>query len=357
MEERIKSLQNQLKDTKYDMEQPDPEAAAAINLAENSQRETMNQAYNCFYSMKNAVTLHKNALTAMDTNECPVHKGLFCSTDRSSYRQQLVQLITDSTASALEAQKNYQHAKASLATLEKQKAEQEQKIRIWKEKCALESQIKNLSDSMPDEPSAPQPIPDATGLKEELQRLNELLPKINLYKESLKAQSRYEQALDQLHLYDRLVKMTNPKNGILISIIMEQVLSPFESHCNTVAKAIFKDSEIHFQIGEKGMEVLYKPHGSKNFLMPESLSSGEKMQLTFILMDLVSMISASRILVFDNLEALDNDAIGHLLSIFENPAIKGRYDHIIFSVVNHKSIIEKVQTINGLQMIDVNANR
>lgn len=354
MAERLTYWEKQLADPKFNgLVQPDYQSVQAMKAAEETQRNTINISYANFYNMKRNVENYKKTLASIDTNRCPYYEGITCSTDRTGYRNQLVDQIKESTQSALAAQKNYQEAKRALASLTQQREALEARIKTWEEKCAVEAQIKTLTESMPAEPEAPQPIPDASSLQEEVAALNALLPKIGLYEESIRAKKAYETAMQQYSLYDGLVKKCNPKNGLLAKVIMEQVLSPFQKHCNNLAASIFPDSAVEFSMGERGLEAGFRPHGKDHFLSLDALSTGEKMQLTFILMDLVSTISGSRIMVFDNMESLDEGSLEHLLSIVKLPEVQGRYDHIIFSTVCHENIVKTAASIGAVQMIGV----
>ena len=94
------------------------------------------------------------------------------------------------------------------------------------------------------------------------------------------------------------------------------------------------------------LAVYRKPHGKDVPIQMQNLSSGEKMLLAFLLMDMVSSISGTRILVFDNLEQFDEGTIENLLNMLEQDKIKERYDHIFLSVVEHPSIMQLLSQHN-----------
>lgn len=346
------SLKEKLKDPRFDgLTQPDANLQKSLQESEKTMYDARQVAYNNFYSLKKTVQLHKDAVAALDSNQCPVYKGLTCSTDRHSYRDELVRLANEASQGVIDAQAAYKEANRILAETTEKKEKVANQMRLWEEKCTIEGKLKLLASSIPEEPEKPQELLDTTKINEKLLALNDLLPAINAYEESLKAKDRYENVMKQFALYDGLVKKTNPKNGLLMSVIMQQVIAPFEAHCSELATAIYSDCEIKFSITETGLTALYKPHGKDCYLSPDTLSTGEKMQLTFILMDLVSTISGSRILVFDNLEALDKDSLLHLVQLVESKELKDRYDHILFAVVDHNSIMDDLSSIGCIQKV------
>lgn len=352
MLDQVAELKKKLEDPKFSgLTQPDHNTLNTLRDTEKNAYQSRQIAYNNFYSLKETVRLHKEAVAALDSSQCPVYKGLVCKMDRSSYREELVRLVNEASQGVLNAQKAYKDASRILEETTKQKEALEAKIRLWNEKCSIETQVNTLSASIPAEPEKPQPLPDISKVNEKLVRLNALIPLINAYNAAGKAKEQYKKIMEQHALYDRLVKKTNPKNGLLVSVIMQQVLAPFTSHCNSVAQAIYPDCEIKFAMNEKGLEAYFRPHGKECALPPEALSTGEKMQLTFVLMDLVSTVSGSRMLVFDNMEALDGNSIGHLLRLVEKKELKDRYDHILFAVVEHESIMKEISAISSIQKI------
>ena len=77
------------------------------------------------------------------------------------------------------------------------------------------------------------------------------------------------------------------------------------------------------------------------------------MLVSLALMDMVSAISNTRMLFFDCLEALDEEAIDALLSLLQRSDVQERYDHIIIALVGHESIMNVLKTKN-VHKVDFN---
>ena len=95
-------------------------------------------------------------------------------------------------------------------------------------------------------------------------------------------------------------------------------------------------------MGDDGLEVKCRPHGRDCFLPLKALSDGEKQLAVFTLMDMISTISGTRILVFDRMESMDEDTIDALFRTLLSDEVMERYDHIIVASVNHESIVTEV---------------
>ena len=107
---------------------------------------------------------------------------------------------------------------------------------------------------------------------------------VTLYEECERAKTEYEKAKQVYDLYCSLVKKAEPKKGLLTNTILEYVLNPFCGHVNEFLKQ----------------------------------------------------------LVFDCIENLDASNIDALMTLLLKPEIMDRYDHVILSVVDHKSIVETI---------------
>ena len=74
----------------------------------------------------------------------------------------------------------------------------------------------------------------------------------------------------------------------------------------------------------------------------KALSDGEKQLAVLTLMDMISTISGTRILVFDRMESMDKDAINSLFRTLLTEEVMERYDHILLASVDHEEIVTSV---------------
>ena len=85
----------------------------------------------------------------------------------------------------------------------------------------------------------------------------------------------------------------------------------------------------------------------------KSASSGERARIWFVLMDLINALSSYRILVFDNTDGMDADALISFLDMLSSPDLQQRYDHIFVSVINYKEVIEYLTQKKEFSVIQI----
>lgn len=179
---------------------------------------------------------------------------------------------------------------------------------------------------------------DTTELMKKRERLQKRLEDITLYENAIKAYDKYKELSVQQKLYNSLVQKSEPKKGAFTNAILEYVLGPFRNHCNDFIHRIYSDAEISFQMTDSGIAVLCRPHGRKAFLPVNVLSKGERVLVLLALMDMISSISGTGILFFDDLENLDAAAFEAMIQTVTQKEFLDRYDHIILSAVNHDDL-------------------
>ena len=139
--------------------------------------------------------------------------------------------------------------------------------------------------------------------------------------------------------YTRLLGKCDPKSGDLMKAILGYILDPVQKKMNETASVIFEDLQVAFETGPEGLRIYMKPHDRNAYIAMENLSRGERTMLSFLLMDILSQLSGSRMIAFDNIEALDGEALDHLLEVTEKKEMQDRYDHIFLCAVDHDSIL------------------
>ncbi len=285
----------------------------------------------------------KKMLDNLDTKVCPLCDKLVCSTDKTGAKKDLADAIEANEAASVLASQTAEKDKKALEQLLADEERVRNNVSRFNEKLALYNQIEDFKKSIPDEPKMPAPLQEPAGLTEELQKYSEYKRQYLLYDECKKSLADYEKVKIQHMLYTSLVRKSEPKNGLLTVTILDYLLTPFADHVNHFAKGIYGDTELQFKMADSGLQVLCKPHGRDCFLPVNVLSRGEAMLATFALMDMVSSISNARMLMFDNLESLDEESLGKLISMFQTDEMLSQYDHIFLSMVGHGSITDVVE--------------
>ena len=356
MESRKKALAaidryNAQAESLKDVVKPDDNAMAANKEALESSRKAMEALNSAYKSICESQKLLNQMLDNLETKICPLCESLECTTDKTACRDDLKKKCKDNYERSLKIREQYQKEKVHFQNLQ-QKDDALQKAReLWIQKTSLLQTIESLKASIQEEPEKPDPLPDMNGLDEQCRQLQNIIRLHNLKKEADEARESYLKSKNQYDFYTVLIQKANPKKGLLMRTLLNSFICPLETKAKKSASELFQ-ADIRFAMDDKGLTVLYRNTGAKDFLSAESLSKGEKMELSFILMDMVSSISGSNILVFDNMESLDLAALKDLAKFASRDEVKKRYDHIFFAAVNHAGIREAFQT-EAFQMISL----
>ena len=287
-------------------------------------------------------------IASLDTTVCPLCDTLVCKTDKTQCKNDLERSVITNKSLITEAEGRIADARKALEEV-KVKVEELHSMELkWNEKENLAGKIEALSKTMHGVPDMPAKIPDVANIQKRIEVLSRNLEEITIYEECIKSKGMAEEVRKRYDLFTSVVKKSEPKKGLLTNTILEYVLTPFCNHANGFLNGITGDMELSFRMDDDGLQVYCCPHGKSFFVPVKALSTGEKLLVSFALMDMVSTISNSRILVFDCLEELDIKMIEALMDMVIRQDILDRYDHIILSMVNHEDIERAVERKAGL---------
>ena len=292
-------------------------------------------------------------LQNLNSTACPVCSTLTCSTDKSAVKADIERIINDNLKMIKEARERIQTSENRIKENRKMQDSIREQGQKYEKRLALYRNIQGLKETIPQVPAKPDPLPDVSSLQIQQKRYQGYLEQAAVFNACIEAEKKFRQMKMQHELYSRLVKKAEPKKGLLTNTILEYVLAPFCNHCNQFLQSVFGDIEITFQMEDDGLQVYCKPHNRSSFMSVNALSTGEKMLVSLALMDMVSAISNTRMLFFDCLEALDEEAIDALLSLLQRSDVQERYDHIIIALVGHESIMNVLKTKN-VHKVDFN---
>lgn len=282
-------------------------------------------------------------LANLDSKVCPVCDRLTCDTDKTACKKDIEAVVASNLSLIREID---ERAPIFQNELGKNLAEQEsvrERMKLHEQKIEMYKRILSLKESIPVNPPAePKKPMDVTKEKESLIKWQNRLKEITVYEECCKALKEYEEQKKQYDFYCALLKKAEPRKGVLTNVILDFLLQPFMGHVNGFLKSVYGDIEISFRM-EENLEIYCRPHGRGTFLKLGDISTGEKMIVTFALMDMVASISNTKMLFFDNMENLDDESMESLFQVLTRPEVQERYDHVIMSMVAHPSIKSAVR--------------
>lgn len=288
--------------------------------------------------MQQSITPLQKMLGNLNSKICPVCDRLVCETDKTACKKDIEDIIRNTTQMIRENEAAIQKDRQWLEQANMQKTNLINQENLFENKKNLYNKLLELRKNVPVIPEKPEPMKDTTELMKKRERLQKRLEDITLYENAIKAYDKYKELSVQQKLYNSLVQKSEPKKGAFTNAILEYVLGPFRNHCNDFIHRIYSDAEISFQMTDSGIAVLCRPHGRKAFLPVNVLSKGERVLVLLALMDMISSISGTGILFFDDLENLDAAAFEAMIQTVTQKEFLDRYDHIILSAVNHDDL-------------------
>lgn len=334
------------------VERPEESELQGLLAEETRLRQSMLEAERAVTGYQKANEPLQRMLNNLGTSVCPLCDKLVCKTDKTAVKNDLTEAIEANMKLVKDTQERLEVMKKDLAGILAKEEEVRNRVTLYNNKAAVYRQICDLKASIPEAPVQPEPMPDVQKLKAELATYQEWQKQYLIYNECQKAAPEYNEVCRQYELYNSLVRKCEPKKGLLTNVILKVLFTPFTDHLNEFVKSIYSDMEMAFQMGDSGIRLLCRPHGRDALLPIGALSTGEKYIAMLALMDLVSDISNVRILVFDNLEALDEETMKNLLNIFGKSTIRDRYDHVILAGVGHENIRSAMANCSYVNEID-----
>lgn len=73
-----------------------------------------------------------------------------------------------------------------------------------------------------------------------------------------------------------------------------------------------------------------------DFVDLSDVSTGEQTLAIFLILDMLNQLSGFGILMLDNLDALDANALDELMGVLTSKEVLDRYDHIFISMLAHE---------------------
>ena len=322
---------------------PSEDAIKALEDMENMLRTNIEGAVVKRSALEQQKRPIEKMLKDLGSTICPLCDKLVCNTDKTACEADLRSSIEMSNKMICDLQDEENRDRVELEkTLAKKQVFLDTAMQ-YERREALAKRIETLKVSIPAEPVKPADIPNEAEILSKKDKYDRYLKHANVFNECRRFRALADEKEKEYDLYTSCVKKSEPKKGLLTNTILDFILSPFCKHLNTFLQEVHGDIECEFKMDEDGLSLYCKPHRRTGFVRVDDLSTGEKMLVTFALMDMVSSISNSRMLVFDCLENIDRETIESLMPILIKKNIMDRYDHIVLSTVNHPDIMQCIE--------------
>ena len=282
----------------------------------------------------------EKTISELDKPVCPISAKICCTTDKSPFKKELLESISDIENSIKLSDEN-------IAKSQNEINELNSKIKIfyenrenWNKKMNFINEKEKLSKMQIEIPEKPEEI-SVTSYSAEKANVIAELNKIKKYKEMQKKYNDFWKNKREYNVLNFIVKSLDIK-GPVVSDFIRTLVEPIEDVCNERATILKTGMKVKLLVKD-GLTMLFQLGELKPFLPYTSLSAGEKILAIVLMTDLVNLFSGSGFLIIDDTDHLDEDSFEVLLKFVTDKDIQEQYDNIIISSVNHSDIVNKIK--------------
>ena len=282
----------------------------------------------------------EKTISELDKPVCPISAKICCTTDKSPFKKELLESISDIENSIKLSDEN-------IAKSQNEINELNNKIKIfyenrenWNKKMNFINEKERLSKMQIEIPEKPEEI-SITSYSAEKANVIAELNKIKKYKEMQKKYNEFWKNKREYNILNFIVKSLDIK-GPVVSDFIRTLVEPIEDVCNERATVLKTGMKVKLLVKD-GLTILFQLGELKPFLPYTSLSAGEKILAIVLMTDLVNLFSGSGFLIIDDTDHLDEDSFEVLLKFVTDQDIQEQYDNIIISSVNHSDIVNKIK--------------
>jgi len=282
----------------------------------------------------------EKTISELDKPVCLISAKICCTTDKSPFKKELLESISDIENSIKLSDEN-------IAKSQNEINELNSKIKIfyenrenWNKKMNFINEKERLSKMQIEIPEKPEEI-SITSYSAEKANVIAELNKIKKYKEMQKKYNEFWKNKREYNILNFIVKSLDIK-GPVVSDFIRTLVEPIEDVCNERATVLKTGMKVKLLVKD-GLKMLFQLGELKPFLPYTSLSAGEKILAIVLMTDLVNLFSGSGFLIIDDTDHLDEDSFEVLLKFVTDQDIQEQYDNIIISSVNHSDIVNKIK--------------
>ena len=282
----------------------------------------------------------EKTISELDKPVCPISAKICCTTDKSPFKKELLESISDIENSIKLSDEN-------IAKSQNEINELNSKIKIfyenrenWNKKMNFINEKERLSKMQIEIPEKPEEI-SITSYSAEKANVIAELNKIKKYKEMQKKYNEFWKNKREYNVLNFIVKSLDIK-GPVVSDFIRTLVEPIEDVCNERATVLKTGMKVKLLVKD-GLTMLFQLGELKPFLPYTSLSAGEKILAIVLMTDLVNLFSGSGFLIIDDTDHLDEESFEVLLKFVTDQDIQEQYDNIIISSVNHSDIVNKIK--------------
>lgn len=326
--EEIKKLKfkgHTVAEQKLQTDQRDKAEAKKLKLA--SQRSTI----------ESNITIFERTLTSLDKPVCPISNKLVCTTDKSAIKGELEKSIADNKKLIEDIDKQIVTCNETIKGYKVWREDFDRDLANWKKQTQLVERLKTLKEhpvSVPEKPKAM----DASTVSSKKALLIAEKQNCEQYAEMMKLSEEVKKEAEEVDALNYLVNALKDKGEVKEAII-KGYLTIFQNVINDRAASFAPGYEVSLTV-DGGLKIALKtPYNPKAYDNAQ-LSSGERLLVRFLLLDMLNQLTGTGLMFIDNVESLDDEALKHLAKLISKPEFQETYDHIFIAGVNHQEVVD-----------------
>jgi len=317
-------------------EKPDPASLAAWKKERAEMDAAKKKLVTDQATVAAAVANLERSLKYLDLPTCIISKKLACTTDKSEARSEVIGALEQNKKLMEKYVDGIKACESRIARIDQAVDgyyAADKKFNMYQR---VVNELKTLNESLvtvPEKPTAGQ----KTGLAERKKKLMEEkeLVTAGIYRRKFEAMN---QSLENdIGIYTSLIDALADKGPVKTGIINYYV-HEFEQACNTHS-TLAKGFEISF-VPEDGVKVYAKTPASQEPVYYTGLSSGEKLLVSFLVLDMLNQLTGLRMAFIDNLEQLDRRSLEYAHNILTSDDFLESYDHVFVCGVDNLDVKE-----------------
>lgn len=326
--EEIKKLKfkgHTVAEQKLQTEQRDKAEAKKLKLA--SQRSTI----------ESNIAIFERTLTSLDKPVCPISNKLVCTTDKSAIKGELEKSIADNKKLIDDIDKQIVSCNETIKGYKVWKEDFDRDFANWQKQMQLVERLKTLKEHPVSVPEKPKVI-DASTVSSKKASLIAEKQNCEQYAEMMKLSEEVKKEAEEVDALNYLVNALKDKGEVKEAII-KGYLTIFQNVINDRAASFAPGYEVNLTV-DGGLKIALKtPYNPKPYDNAQ-LSSGERLLVRFLLLDMLNQLTGTGLMFIDNVESLDDEALKHLAVLISRPEFQDTYDHIFIAGVNHQEVVD-----------------
>lgn len=283
----------------------------------------------------NNIDIFERTLKSLDQPVCPISKKLICTTDKTEIKGELERSVAENKKIIKDIDAQIKTCDDTLEAYKIWKADFDKDLETYQNYTRLVERLKTLKEHPVTVPEKPKSVDISTVATKKRELIAEK-QNCEQYAEMMKLAAEVTKESEDVEVLNYLTSALKDKGEVKEAII-KGYLTIFQNVINDRAKSFHPGYEVVLTV-DGGLKIALKtPYNTKPF-DSATLSSGERLLVRFLLLDMLNQLTGTNLMFIDNVESLDEDALKSLKALITTPEFNDQYDHIFIAGVNHEDV-------------------